>query len=170
MQEENRQELSKLMALYQNDQEGLRIKKEQDKLAQTKFSTDFEKLKKEIIWPTIVDVGNEIVKYGHDYHVAEEKEYVDSIASFHPAHMTFYIYLSKLPNEYRKNECAPYISFVADTYARKVDIVVSTMMPGQGGSIGSHGDYEPSQITRKFIENELVNVLKNSFIFHVGGK
>ncbi|MCL5410581.1 MAG: hypothetical protein M1324_01855 [Patescibacteria group bacterium] len=166
MLEENRQELGELMNLYQSDEEGLRAKKEAEKLAQTKFSTDFEKLKHDIIWPAIVDVGNELIRFGHDFHVTEEREYVDAVASFHPAHMTLNIYPSSLEGEFRKPESAPYISFIANSYAKKVGIMVSTMMPGEGGSIGSHGEYEPEKITRDFVEKELINVLKNTLIFH----
>jgi len=166
MLEANKQELSKLMNLYQGDQSGLVAKKEAEKSAQALFIKDFEKLKHEIIWPVIVDVGNELTEYGNDYHVSEEKEYVDATASFHPANMTFNIYPAKLTEEFRKPESAPYISFVANNYAKKVGIMVSTMMPGEGGSIGSHGEYNLAQITKEFVESELVNVLKNTLIFH----
>ena len=161
-----RDELSQLMGLYQNDQTGLLAKKEAEKQSQIKFSQDFEELKHKIIWPAIVEVGNELTKYGHDYHVSEEKEFVDAIATFHPAHMTLNIYPASLKEEFKKPESAPYISFVADNYAKKVSIMVSTMMPGEGGSVGSHGDCDPSQITKDFVENEIMNVLKNTLFLH----
>lgn len=166
MLEQTKAELSKLMGLYQNDQAGLLAKKEEEKIAQIQFRENFEKLKHEIIWPVIVDIGNELTKYGHDYHVSEEKEFVDSIASFHPAHMTLNIYPSNLKVEFKKPESAPYISFVANNYAKKIGITVSAMMPGEGGSIGSHGEYDPEQITKEFVEKEIINVLKNTLFLH----
>lgn len=170
MLEQNKEELGKLMSLYQNDQAGLSAKKEEEKTAQAKFVEEFEKLKHEIIWPVLVEVGNELTKYGQDYHVSEEKEYVDATASFHPAHMTFNIYPSSLAPEFRKPESAPYVSFVSDNYAKKVNVMVSTMVPGEGGSIGSFGEYDALQITPDFVESELINVLKNTLIFHIEQK
>jgi hypothetical protein len=166
MLEENRQQLSKLMSLYRSDEEGVKAKREAEKQAQMKFVADFERLKHEVIWPAFVDFGNELTNYGHNFHVAEEKEYVDAIASFHPAHITLSLYPSSLSSEYCKPESAPYVSFMANGYAKKIGIVVSTMTPENGGSIGSHGEYEPGKITRDFVEKELIDVLKNSLIFH----
>lgn len=166
MLEENRQDLNEFLYLFQSDEDGYKAKKEAELQAQIKFSSDFEKLKHEIIWPVIVEVGNELTKFSHDFHVTEEKEYVDAIACFHPAHMTLNIYPSSLEEKYKKPDTAPYISFAANNYAKKVGINVSTMMPGEGGSIGSHGEYEPRQFTKDFVEKELINVLKNTLIFH----
>jgi hypothetical protein len=40
------------------------------------------------------------------------------------------------------------------------------MMPGQGGSVGSHGSYPITDVTKDVVEKEVVDVLKNAFIFH----
>jgi hypothetical protein len=40
------------------------------------------------------------------------------------------------------------------------------MMPGEGGSIGSHGEYDPNEITKEFVENEIINILKNTLFIH----
>jgi hypothetical protein len=158
--------LGNLMGLYQNDQAGLAAKREAEKAAQAQFSVSFEKLKHEIIWPVIVDIGNELSNYKHDFHVSEEKEFVDSIAAFHPANMTLNIFPSRMRDEFKKPDSAPYISFIANNYAKKVGIMVSTMMPGEGGSIGSHGEYDPNEITKEFVENEIINILKNTLFIH----
>lgn len=159
-------ELEQLMGLYKNDTDGLQAKKAQDKIDQAKFNQDFEKLKKEIIWPVIVEVGNYLTKYGHDYHVSEEKEYVDSTAAYHPAIIAFNIYPSTLNEQFRKPESAPSITFVANPYNKNVGIMVSTMIPGEGGFVGSHGDFGLEQITAEMAEKEIVNVLKNTLILH----
>ncbi len=166
MLEQNRAVLSQLMGLYQNDQAGLSAKREAEKAAQAEFSKNFEKLKHEIIWPVVVDIGNELSQYGHDYHVSEEKEFVDAIAAFHPANMTLNIFPGRLKDEFKKPDSAPYISFIANNYGKKVGIMVSTMMPGEGGSIGSHGEYDPSEITKEFVEAEIINILKNTLFIH----
>ena len=163
---ENKKELDSLMHRYSEDMAGLKVRKEQIKVALDAFATAFEKLKHEVIWPTVVDVGNQLNQYGHDYHVDEAEENVDATAHFQPASITLNIYPARLDQSNRKPECAPYISFVANRYAQKVSVMVSTMMPNEGGVIGSHGEYRPDQLTAKFVEKEIIEVLKNTLIFH----
>jgi hypothetical protein len=165
MLEKNKDQIDQLMNVYKDDLQGVMLRKEAEKVAQDDFAKNFEVVKHEIIWPVIVDVGNQLNQYGHDYHVSEQAEYVDATATFHPASITLNIYPAILGAGEHKPGAAPYISFVADRYAQKVDVMVSTMMPGQGGSVGSHGYYSISEVTKNFVENEVVDVLKNAFIF-----
>lgn len=159
-------ELEQLMSLYKNDTEGLQAKRNQEKTEQEKYNQDFEKLKKEIIWPVIVEVGNYLTDYGHDYHITEEKEFVDATATYHPSFIALNIYPSTLEEEFKKPESAPFISFIANPYQKKIGLSVSTMIPGEGGYVGSHGEFDMSQITQEMIEKEIVNVLKNTLILH----
>lgn len=166
MLSENKKELDSLMHRYSEDLTGLKAQKEQVKAAQDASATAFEKLKHEVIWPIIIDVGNQLNQYGHDYHVDEAEEYVDATAHFQPANITLNIYPARLDRSNYKPECTPYISFVENRYAQKVGIVVSTMMPSEGGVIGSHGEYTLDQLTAEFVEKEIIEVLKNTLIFH----
>lgn len=166
MLEGTKNELEQLMNLYKNDTEGLEAKRIREKDDQDQYNQDFEKLKKEIIWPVIVEVGNYLTKYGHDYHITEEKEFVDSTATYHPALIVFNIYPSTISEQFKKPESAPSISFVANPYQKKVGILVSTMMPGEGGCIGSHGDFDLTQFSQEMVEKEITNVLKNTLILH----
>lgn len=159
---DNKKELDNVMNRFNNDVAGLAARKAAQKLEQEKFMKEFERLKHEIIWPAIVDIGNQLTGYGHDYQVSEEEEYVDATANFTPASITLNIYPATLDKSYYKPESAPYISFVANKYANKIGIMVSTMLPDEGGVIGSHGEFEPSEITPEFVEKEIINVLKNT--------
>jgi hypothetical protein len=166
MLESNKNELDTLMNRYKEDLSGLAAKRQQEQEAQDKFISEFKRLQQEVIWPVIVDVGNQLNAYGHDYHVSEEDEYVDATAHFQPASITFNIFPATLDRSFYKPESTPYIQFIANRYAKKVGIVVSTMMPGTGGVVGAHGEYDPSEITKEFVEKEIVEVLKNTLIFH----
>ncbi len=166
MLETNKNELDSLMGRYSQDLAGLKVKKQEYKAAEEAFVSEFKRLEKDVIWPVLVDVGNQLNAYGHDYHVSQEDEYVDATAHFQPASITFNIYPATVDRTFYKPDSTPYISFVADRYARKISIMVSTFMPNEGGAIGSHGDFDSSQITEEFIEKEIVNVLKNTLIFH----
>lgn len=171
MLDENKQELDNIMNRFSNDSNGLQAKKTEEKVLQEKFMDDFDRLKKEVIWPTIIDMGNQLNQYQHDFHVSEEEEYVDATANFQPASITLNIYPASLDKAMQKTESTPYISFIANSYARKIGIMVSTMMPGEGGAIGSHGEYEVSQITPELVEREILEVLKNTlFINQVNKK
>jgi len=166
MQENTRSELDNLMKQYDQDLAGLKSKKEAEQSAQNVFMAEFKRLEKEVIWPVLVDVGNQLNSYGHDYHVSQDDEYVDATAHYQPASITFSIYPATVDRSFYKPESTPYISFVANQYAQRIGIMVSTFMPDQGGTIGSHGEFETSQITKEFVESEIVNVLKNTLIFH----
>lgn len=166
MLDQSKKELDKIMRAYQEDLEGMRVENETEKAAQKKFRDDFEQLKHKVIWPAVVDVGNALTEYGHDFHVSEEEEYTDGTAVFHPASITMNIYPATLEKYFKKPESTPYISFVADSYAKRVKIVVSTMMPNEGGIVGDHGVYNMEQITPDFVEKEIVVVLKNIPVFH----
>lgn len=154
------------MSRYSEDLAGLKSKKEEIKTAQEHFMAEFRRLQKEIIWPVLVDVGNQLNAYHHDYHVTQEDEYVDATASYRPASITFNIYPATVDRTFYKPESTPYISFVANPYAQKVEIMVSTLMPNEGGVIGLHGSFDLSEITKESVEREIVIVLKNTLIFH----
>jgi len=163
---ENKKELDNIMSRFDNDVDGLQARKAQDKAEQDEFMKEFERLKKEVIWPVIVDIGNQMNEYKHDFHVSEEEEYVDATANFQPASITLNIYPASLDKSLYKPECTPYISFIANRYAKKVGIMVSTMMPAEGGVVGSHGEYALNQITEEFVEKEIIEVLKNTLFLH----
>ena len=166
LRDETKVELDKLMSRFDDDLSGLESQKEQEKKAQVLFDQKFEQLKHEIIWPVFIEFGNELSKHGHDYHISEQKGYIDAIAKYQPSVISFNIYPASLEKHFHKPESTPYIAFIANKYARKVGIEVSTMMPGEGGVIGSHGEYLPEEVTKDLVETEVTNVLKNTLIFH----
>lgn len=159
-------ELDDLMSLYSQDAAALKQKREAEKATQERFAAEFERLKREVIWPALIDIGNQLTRYGHDFHESEEKEYIDATAFYHPTSVTFNIYPATINKAMCKPESTPYIAFIADRYAKKVIITVSTMMPDQGGVVGEHGVYETNQITPELVEKEVIAVLKNSLILH----
>lgn len=167
MLDSTKKELEKLMNSYNHDLEGLKAKKDREKADQDTFVREFERLKHEIIWPVIIEIGNQINTYGHDYFVSEEDEYIDATARFQPSIIRFDIYPAGLDRSTYKRDCTPYVAFFSNRYAKKVGIMVSTMVPSKGGVIGFHGEYDVNQITREFVENEIITVLKNSLILHV---
>jgi hypothetical protein len=166
MLENNLQQLDEIMNRYGNDLESVRRSHELEAQARDQFEKGFLNLKKEIIWPAIVDVGNQLNRYGHDYHVSEENEFVDATAHYSPASITLDVYPASLQIDYRQPKMSPYISFIADKYAKKVVIMVSTMLPGSGGVVGSNGSYELEEITTDFVERKIVEVIERSLILH----
>ncbi|MFA7253725.1 MAG: hypothetical protein WC107_04165 [Patescibacteria group bacterium] len=165
----NKASLEQIMNRFNQDSEGLKARKEEEKKSQDEFAAKFEETKKEIIWPAFVDIGNQLNGYGHDYHISEAQEYVDATAHFTPSSITLNIYPAVVDKAFYKPDCTPYVSFIANRYAKKVGITVSTMMPEDGGAIGSHGEFELEQITGEFVEQEVVKVLQNTLIFHKEG-
>ncbi|OQA04201.1 MAG: hypothetical protein BWY68_00460 [bacterium ADurb.Bin400] len=165
MKEKNLQELERIMTLYQHSLDKLKAEREGELQTQERFMIEFDRVKKSVIWPVLIDVGNQLTRYGHDFRVMEEEEYIDATAFYHPAMITFYIFPAVLGRSPRHIDSMPYISFVADRYAKKVTINVSTMMPNTGGVVGSHGSFELDKITAELVEAEIVQVLKNIPLF-----
>ena len=163
---ENKKELDNIMNRFSNDFDGLKFKKEQERQEQQEFMREFGRLKKDVIWPAIADIGNQLTEYKNDFHVSEEDEYLDATANFSPASITLNIYPAFIDKALYKPESTPYISFVANKYGRKIGIMVSTMMPHEGGVIGSHGEFDTTEITPEFVEREIIEVLKNTLFLH----
>lgn len=163
---ESKKELDNIMGRFSNDADGLRAKKEENKVEEEEFMKTFHALKEKVIWPSIVEIGNQLTEYKNDFHVDEEDEYVDAIAQFHPARITLNIYPASVDKAFYKQESTPYISFIANRYARKIGIMVSTMMPNEGGAVGSHGEYDLGKVTPEFVEKEIIEVLKNCLFLH----
>ncbi len=166
MLEYNRQQLDEIMARYNQDMEGIKAQKNSELVSQNEFAKKFEQIKKNVIWPAFVDVGNQLNNYGHDYHVSEEDEYVDATAHYTPSNITLNIFPSFLGHTSHHLDSSPYISFVSNKYAKKVVIMVSTMMPGAGGVIGTNGEHDISDITTDFVEQRIIDVLQKTLIFH----
>ncbi len=164
--EKHKKALEGLMNFYRENTGVAEAKRLEAAAAEKEFNRNFEHIKHEVIWPIIVDIGNELTHYSHDFQVTEEERYTDATAVYHPANITFSIYPAFLKDYERRPESAPYVSFVADPYARMVSVSVSTMLPGTGGVVGEHGRYSIDKITSEFVEKEIVEVLKNIPIFH----
>lgn len=163
MEQQNLEELQKLVNQVKADSSYTQ-KKADMKNDRDMFNDEFRKIKKEIIWPTLVDIGNELNKLGNDYHIDEEEEKVDATAHAEPSSLQFNLYPVGVDKSFYTPDSTPYIKFYANSYAKMVGIEVSTMMPGQGGSIGTHGEYTLDKITREFVEKEVVSVLKESMV------
>ncbi|HOX40682.1 MAG TPA: hypothetical protein PK263_00640 [bacterium] len=165
MESQNLEELKKLMDRFENDADNVADEKAQQAQVRKEFLDQFEKIKHEVIWPVLVDVGNQLNSYGEDYHVSEDKERVDATAHAEPSSITFNIYPKTVNRAFYKPESTPYIQFAADPYAHKIAVNVSTMMPGKGGVMGLHGLFDIDKITNDLVEKEVVEVLKHTLIF-----
>ena len=166
MLDENKKILDKLMGQYNDNVTELKSRKEEDKQQQEAFAKTFNDLKHNIIWPVVIDVGNQINQYGHDYSISEDTDFLDATAKYHPSNITIFIYPTVAQKAMYTPETTPYVAFVADKYARKIGILVSTMMPDGSGVTGTYGTYDLDTISKEFVEKEIVNVLKDTLIFH----
>ncbi|MFA6963279.1 MAG: hypothetical protein WC227_01000 [Patescibacteria group bacterium] len=166
MLEENKKILDKLMGQYSDNVSELKDRKEADKQEQETFAKTFNDLKHNVIWPVVIDIGNQLNQYGQDYSISEDTDFLDATAKYHPSNITIFIYPKVAEKAMYTPETTPYVAFVADKYARKVGILVSTMMPDGSGVTGSYGTFELNVITKEFVEKEVVNVLKDTLIFH----
>ena len=166
MLDENKQILDKLMGQYGDNVDELKSRKEAEKELCETFAKSFNELKHNVIWPVVVDVGNQLNQYGHDFSISEDTDFLDATAKYHPSNITIYIYPSITDKTMYTPETTPYIAFMADKYSRKVSILVSTMMPDGSGVFGTYGSFDLDKITKEFVEKEIVNVLKDTLIFH----
>lgn len=129
---------------------------EKKKTERQLFLEEFEKIKSQIIKPTMEGIGNVIKQQGHTYSI-EPKEGNDELGN---------IRIEIFPNGETPdfvNKKFPYLSFVADKHDIKVNTIASTLMPNQGGMTGRQSTYSLKEITVEVVQEEISRVINKSF-------
>lgn len=163
MKKETKSQLDVLMDKYEQMLEEAKKRQEQIKSEEDVFLGEFKRLRKEVIFPEMEDIGNHLKASGHDYRIAEEKESHDLEGRTRDARITMNIFPAGVDRSVYRPENTPSISFNATRYNKKIWVYGSNMMPNRGGSAGSRGEFKAEEITSDIVEREILKVLKEIF-------
>lgn len=111
----------------------------------------FNQLAFNVIRPAMEDIGAELRRRGLDYEIVIARG----------QQIIMYLYPSPPPRSAYTASCCPYVSFSSDALTAKIHIVQSTLMPNGHGSAEITDTLSAGQITRHFVETQILNVLEN---------
>ena len=148
MKEETKSQLDSLVENYQQKVIELVKNKEQKKIEEHNFIKKFKQLKKNVINPTMKDIGNYLKSFDHDYHLHEQEEKI-----------TMEIFQAGIDRSSYTTYDTPSISLDLDEDTMKSCIHTYTSIPGRRGPSGVE-KYDIDQINVDLVEKIILGVLK----------
>ncbi len=113
----------------------------------------FFKLYENIIMNNIIPVMKEFSNYleskGHDTVIGNHFENKAIFMNIYP--------------EKIRGDSHPSISFMPDPENQRISVHTKTFMPDNGGHETYLGEFEPSDITKEFVEEEILDLIRESF-------
>ncbi|HEX7032955.1 MAG TPA: hypothetical protein VF172_08150 [Nitrososphaera sp.] len=153
-------ELDAILDYYEKNEAGQDVAV--DEKQQQEFLAKFERIKVEVIKPTMERIGNYLEKRGHSYQIKDET----SIHYDNPT-ITMEIYprtASDLPVQEHE---FPTIAFIAEPDISAIGIEVRDGMPGRPGLTRGHTTSLDS-LTQEYVKSQIVTVIKMNFAKRFG--
>lgn len=129
------------------------------------FQVEFHRIRKDVIRPIMQKLGDELKKRNHGYEIQDEEEGRDEQGRRTSA---LGIVMKVYPKDIDGNEFlrpyaqTPNVGFHT-TFGRKVFVSKSNVSPRRGGSGGSFGEFDLSQLTPEIVESKVIEGLKHIF-------
>lgn len=162
MKDEVKDEFNSLINRYE-ERKTKRLKEfKAQKKEEDKFLQEFYLIRKNIIKPAMIEIGELLKSRGQNYQIGEQDEIIEHEVKTKDAEINIYFlipekgYVSQLL-EY------PFVSFIADRRKKKILTHENTTRPNRGGHSGGTGLYPLSQITTDLVHQKIMNVLKELF-------
>ena len=148
MKEETKSQLDSLVKKYQQKVIEMAKNKKQKKIEEQNFINIFRQLKKNVINPTMKDIGNYLKSFDHDYHLHEQE-----------GKITMEIFQAGIDRSSYTTYDTPSISFDLDEDTMKICVHTYTFIPGRRGPSGVE-KYDIDQINVDLVERIILDVLK----------
>ena len=149
MKEESKSQLDNYLKKYYetryDSEKELSDKKQRDK----KFFKLYENIIMNNIIPVMKEFSNYLESKGHDTVIGNHFENKAIFMNIYP--------------EKIRNDSHPSISFMAESEEQRISVHTKSFMPDNGGSEKFLGEFELTDITKEFVEEEIVNLIKQSF-------
>ena len=126
------------------------------------FLQEFYLIRKKIIKPAMIEIGELLKSRGRNYQIDEQDEMLDHEVKTKDARINIYFILFEKGYESQLLEY-PFISFTADRREKKILTYENTTMPNRKGHSGGTGSYLLNQITTDLVHQKIMNVLKELF-------
>jgi hypothetical protein len=162
MDEEARNELKSILTTYRARLVDSQEREAKIKTARAAFVEAFRSLKAERIGPVLEEFVVQLNEAGHPASVVDQQEASDRNGHFTPASIALRIVparigdMAPMPSGNTRIE----VTFSANQHTMKV-LVSSTN--NSNGTIGKRGDYELSELTTAFVENNVLKTIREAF-------
>ena len=162
MKDEVKNELNSLINVYEK-RKAKQVKKfEAQKRNEDKFLQEFYLIRKNIIKPAMIEIGELLKSRGRNYQIDEQNEIIDHEVKTKDARINIYFLIPEKGHESQLFEY-PFVSFIADRRKKKIMTQENTTRPNRRGHSGGTGSYPLSQITTDLVHQKIMNVLKALF-------
>jgi len=162
MKDKVKNELNSLINGYEK-RKAKQVKKfEAQKREEDKFLQEFYLIRKKIIKPAMIEIGELLKSRGRNYQIDEQDEEFDREVKTKDARINIYFLILEKGYESQLFEY-PFVSFIADKRKKKIVTQENTTRPNRGGHSGDTGSYSLSQITTDLVHQKIMNVLKELF-------
>ena len=162
MKDKVKNELNSLINGYEK-RKAKQVKKfEAQKREEDKFLQEFYLIRKKIIKPAMIEIGELLKSRGRNYQIDEQDEEFDREVKTKDARINVYFLILEKGYESQLFEY-PFVSFIADKRKKKIVTQENTTRPNRGGHSGDTGSYSLSQITTDLVHQKIMNVLKELF-------
>jgi len=162
MKDEVKNELNSLINGYE-ERKAKQVKKfEAQKREEDKFLQEFYLIRKKIIKPAMIEIGELLKSRGRNYQIDEQNEMIDHEVKTKDARINIYFLIHEKGDISQLLEY-PFVSFIADRRKKKILTHENTIRPNRGGHSGGTGSYPLSQITTDLVHQKIMNVLKELF-------
>ena len=111
----------------------------------------FDQLVRDVVRPAMEEMGAELERRGHEY----------EILIVPGQQITMHLYPPVLRRSAYAVPCSPYVSFSRDAATTNIHIVQSTLMPSGHGRAEITDTLPTDQITRQYVETQILDVLGN---------
>ena len=165
MKEAYRRELDDLMKARNQRSEESRKQLDAARSQKEIFLGKFDKLAQDVIRPIMEDMGQCLREHDNNFRIEEtSKQMIDQIGleKAHPNIEMTIIPKGTPPDQYKPPNI-PHISFNANEYTEKIQIIGGNIKPGGGGKAGPRGEFDIAEITSGVVEEEIMKLLREIF-------
>ncbi len=159
MKEALRSDLDSVLNLWEERQQAELARLEEIQQEKTHFIREFSRLRREVIRPCLEEFARVLTERGHNCRIEEEDYYVHGGSTSRDVKIGMNIFIRGKESA-RGHSNYPFIAFLASKQERTVRIQASTRLPGRAGTIGSRGHHPLDELTREFIEAEMISFLR----------
>lgn len=163
MNKEAKSRLDTLMDNYEKRLAEAKSRQKQAKSEEEAFLSEFKRLREEVIYTTMEEIGNQLKIRGHDYKISEGEESVDGEGKVINAEIAMNIFPSGVDRSLYTPQNTPSITFTAPRYKKRICVEGSNIMPKREGAAGPRSEFKAEEMNRALVEREILGVLEEIF-------
>lgn len=169
MEGKSRSSIEAILEAYGNQQRAVREEMERRRVEREAFLLEFQVKAREIIRPVMEQVGQLLVRAGHEFDIIE-KEAAAQARRAANAVITLVIFPDGERPRTDEPVGWPHVALLAHPSKNTVLVHESAMMPGVGGPAGTAAEYSLAAITPDVVERHIVSVLSRAMGIGKGRK